>query len=97
MILLALVSVGAFATFVFVMRGWRARRSTRRTETPEDRCACGYLRRGLDTIRCPECGRVAGFDATAEELGLTDEQLAAAKRRRDARRRQEGLLGEPPP
>ena len=48
-----------------------------------DRCVCGYPLRQLDAARCPECGRVIGFDATAEQLGLSTEQLqrVQAKRR----------------
>jgi len=52
---------------------------------PDAQCLCGYELQGLDTIRCPECGRVTGFDATPEQLGLTAEQLRRAKQIRDAR------------
>lgn len=38
-------------------------------------CICGYDLSRLDRARCPECGRVRFFDATPEELGLTDEEL----------------------
>jgi len=51
-------------------------------------CVCGYSQRGLHVPRCPECGRVSGFDATPEELGLTDEQLRLAMDKRQARQRQ---------
>lgn len=49
------------------------------------RCYCGYLLEGLDMARCPECGRVRNFDATAEELGLTQEELARAQQRQQER------------
>jgi hypothetical protein len=54
-----------------------------------DRCKCGYVIEKLSAARCPECGRVFGFDATAEELGLTVEQLERAHAIR-MRRRQKG-------
>jgi hypothetical protein len=71
----------------------RVRRHRRITKVPDPelqrtRCRCGYPLDQLDTIRCPECGRVVGFDATAEELGLTEEQLRLAKSRRDERNRE---------
>lgn len=48
-------------------------------------CRCGYSLRELDVARCPECGRVIGFDATADELGLTTEHLRRAKTKRAER------------
>lgn len=48
-------------------------------------CPCGYPLEGLDLARCPECGRVIGFNATAEDLGLTQEQLERAQRKRAER------------
>lgn len=44
-----------------------------------NRCKCGYPLDQLSVARCPECGRVIHFDATAEELGLTDEELGRAQ------------------
>jgi hypothetical protein len=46
------------------------------------RCACGYPLQQLDAARCPECGRVVGFDATPEQLGLTTEQLERVQAKR---------------
>jgi hypothetical protein len=78
---------GAFVTGIFlrrvIKRGIEAnlrKRELRRT----DLCPCGYPLRQLDLARCPECGRVINFDATAEELGLSAEQLARVQ---DKRRR----------
>jgi hypothetical protein len=51
-----------------------------------ERCSCGYPLTDLDRVRCPECGRVFGFDATAEQLGLSDEQLRRAAEVRAQRR-----------
>jgi hypothetical protein len=71
---------------------WRLiaiRRCLRRRRTPPaemNRCVCGYDLNQLDTIRCPECGRVEGFDVTAEELQLTPQQLQLVKAKREARR-----------
>lgn len=50
-----------------------------------DRCACGYPLKNLERARCPECGRVVTFNATAEQLGLTPEQLERVQRKRDER------------
>ena len=49
-------------------------------------CPCGYPLKKLGLPRCPECGRVVGFDASADVLGLTDaelERLAARRRERE--------------
>ena len=51
-------------------------------------CACGYPLGDLDRARCPECGRVLHFDATPEELGLTDQQLEEIQTKQ--KRRAEG-------
>ncbi len=34
-----------------------------------ERCPCGYPLQGLALARCPECGRVIGFDAEAAGRG----------------------------
>jgi hypothetical protein len=50
-------------------------------------CVCGYDLAATDMARCPECGRVTHFFQTAEELGLTAnelQRLSEAKRRRQA-------------
>ena len=87
MLLLALLLVGAFAIFILLARMIRRRRALAERAVPvrEEACVCGYLLKGLDTLRCPECGRVIGFDVTPEELGLTDQQLKQAMARRRAR------------
>ena len=54
--------------------------------TGEATCRCGYPLGRLDRARCPECGRVTHFDATPEELGLTEEQLEQIARRQKTRR-----------
>ena len=59
-------------------------------EPPEPRtCDCGYDLSRLDRARCPECGRVRFFDATPEDLGLSDAELRrlteAQRRREEAR------------
>ena len=57
-----------------------------------ERCPCGYPLQGLALARCPECGRVIGFDATAEELGLSDRELKRAievRKRRAAENRED--------
>jgi hypothetical protein len=54
-----------------------------------EQCKCGYDLKGLDVARCPECGRVIGFDVTAEDLELTTEQLALIQQRRAQRAAQD--------
>jgi len=60
-----------------------------------DRCKCGYVIEKLSTGRCPECGRVFGFDATAEELGLTTEQLERSQAMRLQRKNRAASLTPP--
>lgn len=67
-----------FVTLVvgFFLRRMLKRWAKRPAEQPVIvRCSCGYQLKGLTLARCPECGRVIGFDATAEELGLDEQQL----------------------
>ena len=63
----------------------------RKPPVPIEHCKCGYSLEGLSVARCPECGRVFDFDATAEELGLTDEQLRRAQAAR-MQRKERGQL-----
>ena len=51
-----------------------------------ERCKCGYPLDHLLVPRCPECGRVIHFDATPEQLGLTDEHLRQAQAARERRK-----------
>ena len=76
-----------------VRRGFRLRRrsASPRTSASSTRCSCGYALVNLDRIRCPECGRVFGFDATPQELGLTDDELRKATEAREQRRERERL------
>jgi len=59
--------------------------SSREHRAAAEVCRCGYSLRELDVARCPECGRVVGFEATADDLGLTTEQLARVQEKRRAR------------
>lgn len=36
---------------------------------------CGYPLPGLELPRCPECGAMKCFNATLEDLGLSEEEL----------------------
>ena len=56
----------------------------RRPKLVINRCSCGYELTKLELIRCPECGKVFGFNATPEELGLSEEEL---RRTAEARER----------
>jgi hypothetical protein len=80
----------AFLILIGVLLAWRARmrrwmwRGTKQDDA--DRCPCGYNLRGLTILRCPKCGRVIGFNATAEELTLSKEELERAAAVREQRR-----------
>jgi hypothetical protein len=94
-VILLLILLGGFVLLcvAILVRRFGVRRKRAQERDPEagrTRCRCGYPLDELHTIRCPECGRVQGFDATAEELGLTDEQLQRAKSRRDERAQDAG-------
>ena len=66
----------------------------RRGAVDPNRCKCGYTLEHLSLPRCPECGRVIHFDATPEQLGLTDQELQRAQAVR--LRRMAGATEEPP-
>ena len=73
-----------------VVPGRLFRRWWRKMDAPSaaaGHCRCGYPLAGLALPRCPECGRVVGFDATPEELGLSSEQLERVKQAVEARGR----------
>lgn len=53
------------------------------------KCPCGYDLSRLDRARCPECGRVRFFDATPEQLGLSDEELKQLTEVQQRRAREE--------
>jgi hypothetical protein len=86
-IFLAVLPLMAIIAFVVVVRlAIRRFWHRRKRPAPVERCKCGYSIENLSIARCPECGRVFGFDATAEELGLTDEQLQRAQAARIQRK-----------
>ena len=87
MILLIPLMIVGFAAFLCFVAFRRWIWSRLKPKTLVNRCVCGYEMDQLDTIRCPECGRVQGFEVTAEELELTPEQLRLAKEKRESRRR----------
>lgn len=49
-------------------------------------CTCGYLLVGLEVPRCPECGRMIGFNKPPAELGVSEQEMRAAAERRKATR-----------
>ena len=87
--LLVKVGVAAFLTLLAAFVGRRLlkrweKRSEERAKIP--RCTCGYPLAGLTLARCPECGRVLGFNATAEELGLGEKELRRVIEMRERRK-----------
>jgi len=85
---IVLGTMGCIAIGVFLRSRANRKRCARETTR---RCRCGYELAGLDVARCPECGRVSGFDVTPEALGLTDEHLRRIKAAHDARQLTEDM------
>ena len=82
-------SVGLFGLLVLAFVTRRVLRALERRAKERrkiEQCVCGYPLAGLALARCPECGRVLGFDATAEELGLSEEELRRVIERRERRK-----------
>ena len=85
------------ATLRRLKRAFIGRRSSGLEAFAPRVCPCGYDLSKLDRARCPECGRVRFFDATPEELGLSDEELrrlTEAQNRREAEKRAKQLEGD---
>ena len=74
MIVIMVVGVGSLIAFRWLWRRFHARH---RSSSNLQRCTCGYILVGLEIPRCPECGRMIGFDKTPAELGLSEEQMRA--------------------
>jgi hypothetical protein len=89
-LLSALPLIVLIALVVVVRLGIRRLIRGRKRPAPVERCKCGYSLDNLSVARCPECGRVFGFDVTAEDLGLTTEQLQRAQAARIQRTKNEG-------
>ena len=76
--------------FGFLRRALRRRIfGTKSTTLEPQHCVCGYPLTKLNLPRCPECGRVIGFNATPEQLGLTEENLKRMQAARERRLREQ--------
>jgi hypothetical protein len=65
---------------------WRRAKRHPPGEPPGRRCVCGYLLVGLEIPRCPECGRMIGFDKSPADIGVSEQEMRAeAERRRTTR------------
>jgi hypothetical protein len=81
-----LIASSLFSIVRVIVYRRRMKRSAKLPPKQEPpRCVCGYDLSGLPLPRCPECGRLAGFDKTIEELELTEEDLARMAEKRQAR------------
>jgi hypothetical protein len=83
--IVSLIIIGVVLIWWARLGRWLRRRKNQLDDA--ERCRCGYNLRDLTMARCPECGRVVGFDATAEELTLTKEELERAATVREQRRK----------
>ena len=85
--ILLMASVLVLGVGVLITIGWFFRRKTKRcVDRDGRRCVCGYLLVGLEIPRCPECGRMIGFDKSPEELGVSEEEMRAEAERRKTTR-----------
>ena len=86
MVVYGLLTTGAVGALIAIV-WWGRRLQTKRNVAVEGRrCLCGYLAIGLEIPRCPECGRMIGFDKSPEELGVSEEQMRAEAERRKTTR-----------
>ena len=74
-VLLGLGIAGMVLVIVLARQIYERRRARARLDRDAQKCKCGYILRGLALPRCPECGRVVGFDKTFQELGVRPEEL----------------------
>lgn len=86
LLVILLASVVGVAVVKVGLRIVRVARGKPAVVVKAPRCKCGYPLTNLDRIRCPECGKVIGFNSTPEELGLTDDELRRASEARERRR-----------
>lgn len=83
-----LVAVFVATVIVTIAINWCVRLFLAKRHTRDEgrRCVCGYLLVGLEIPRCPECGRMIGFNKSPEELGVSEQEMRAeAERRRTTR------------
>ncbi|MCG8404804.1 MAG: hypothetical protein MI923_06360 [Phycisphaerales bacterium] len=92
-LLLTLVLVGILMTLLVAVLHRALKRRTLRTWTKREHneekvtCArCGYDLRGLEIPRCPECGTLRGFEVPLVQLGLTEQEIQDAHRRKRERK-----------
>jgi hypothetical protein len=74
-IMLLVAAIAAFVVIGLLLVRRRLLRLLRPREGPRERCRCGYDLRGIQVPRCPECGRVIGFDKTFAELGVSESEV----------------------
>jgi hypothetical protein len=79
------ILVCAFISIFLFRRAARAFFESLSSRSRLDHCKCGYSLIGLDLARCPECGRVIGFDSTAESMELNAQHLARIQQKRRER------------
>jgi len=80
--LLGLVIV--VSALVFALRAARRRSLRRKRASPQRVCdRCGYDLSQNTIPRCPECGAMAGFQKSAEELGIDREVNFTSHHRED--------------
>ena len=80
----ALIVLIGVMSWIRTLRRNRALRESGGASEASLRCrACGYIVEKLDLPRCPECGAAIGFRKSFSELGVSDAELQAHRRKKE--------------
>ena len=74
---MAAIMVVGLGSLIAFRWWWNRFRAKHRASANLHRCTCGYILDGLEVPRCPECGRMIGFNKTPEELGISEQEMRA--------------------
>src|SRR4051812_3675033 len=85
LILNALLIGGAIVCLILARYWYRRFRAKNRPLARHQHCPCGYSLLNLEIPRCPECGRMIGFNKTPKELGISEEDMRAFAEKRKSK------------